>query len=496
MKVWILPVLLLHGLFVLPCDTHAQTAAERQHDVLQQLLPRFVKQGEPLPYMRLANRMAAHGVPGVSIAVIHEGSLDWSAGFGVCQTNTGTSVTSHTLFQAASISKPVCCLLSLQLREAGQLDLDTPVHLGLQSWQMPWLPAEHAHLVTLRSLLSHCAGMGVHGFPGYPAGSRLPTIPEILDGLGNTEAVRLIRAPEQQWKYSGGGYMIAQQYIEDVTQISLEALADSLVFAPLGMKHSRFAAELDTQQWSDVALAHDAQGNTIAGGWHRYPELAAAGLWTTAEDLAQILLAMDSARLNPEVSPISKEILAELSTDHCVDYSLGFFLEGQGQRRVMRAGGSNEGYRCHMYYLPERRQGAAVMTNGENGDALINEIYRAVSLVYNWPTYRVELLGEALAVRILLEAEVAMGDTVFICGNHQVLGEWDPHAVPMTFAGGTSWEIKLPVEEGYPLQYKFTLGSWEREGLTGDGQILADFQATAKPGLVLKHHVFAWQGQH
>ena len=173
--------------------------------------------GQPATRL-LADEMRRLNVPGVSIAVIRGGKIAWAQGFGVTHAG-GPAVTAGTLFQAASISKPVAAMAVLRLVQEGKLDLDADVNTILTSWRLPPASTGEAK-VNLRQLLSHTAGTSVSGFPGYAADKPVPTLVQVLDGAvpANTKPVRVDAAPGSAWRYSGGGYSIVQQALIDRTR--------------------------------------------------------------------------------------------------------------------------------------------------------------------------------------------------------------------------------------------------------------------------------------
>ncbi|WP_281388914.1 serine hydrolase domain-containing protein [Kribbella qitaiheensis] len=230
--------------------------------------------------------LAEFQVPGISWAVIEGGEIVDRGSAGWVEAGRADPVTDRTLFQACSISKPIAVFAMLRLVDQGVLDLDEDVNRRLKSWQVPqtgdWQP-----VVTLRHLVSHSAGLTVHGFPGYPYGEKLPTARQILDGVppATNFGVRVDTVPGTQFRYSGGGTVVVQQLLEDVTGRPFRQLLQELVLAPLGMADSDYAQPLPEDRHSQAAVAHNGVGQPIEGRWHSYPELAAAGLWTTPSDL-------------------------------------------------------------------------------------------------------------------------------------------------------------------------------------------------------------------
>lgn len=337
--------------------------------VEQGLTRRINIEGQPQVHWTIAERQKHHKVPAISVAVINDGKIEWAKAY-------GDGVTTHTRFQAASISKPVAAVTALQLVAQGKLSLDEKVNKKLKSVQIP--ENKWGKPVTLRQLLSHTAGLTVHGFPGYEKTVPLPTLVQIVKGEkpANTAAVVVDVEPGSIYRYSGGGYQYVQILIEDVTGQPFAAAAKKYVLDPAKMADSGY----DQPKESAAAPAYDSKGQPVAGGWNIYPEQTAAGLWTTPSDLARFLLAMSSSKLLPEA--LTKEALTPIKGG----YGLGFGMEGSGPAETFGHGGSNRGYRCQAMLYRNGRQGAVVMTNSDNGDAIVGEITRAVANAYDWPS--------------------------------------------------------------------------------------------------------------
>jgi len=348
----------------------------------------------------LTQVMAEAGVPGIGVAVIDGGRIAWARGYGVVEVG-GASVTPATLFQCASISKPVAAVVALRLVEAGALDLDGDVNERLTSWRIPSAPywtdrgrVDWRPHVTLRQLISHTAGLTVHGFPGYPVGAPLPTLPQILDGVSpaNTPPIRVDTLPGAHMRYSGGGYTVLTQLLEDVTGKPFPALARELVLAPLGMDDSSFEQPLPPERAALAAHAHHAANQPVPGGWHVYPELAAAGLWATPTDLARFALGLQAALAGAAGAILSQATMSEMMTaqspeDGVDAVGLGVFLSGAGETARFGHTGGNEGFTCELAAYQRRGQGAIVMTNGEGGWLVLKAILNTIAEVYEWPDY-------------------------------------------------------------------------------------------------------------
>jgi CubicO group peptidase (beta-lactamase class C family) len=341
----------------------------------------------PIAKGSVTERMNFYHVPGVSVAVLDDGKVEWARGYGVTSAESGTPVTAETLFQAASISKHVAAMVALHLVDAGKLSLDEDVNLKLRSWKVPENDFTKTEKVTLRRLLNHSAGLTVHGFPGYEAGMPVPTLVEVLDGKkpANTQPIRVDVTPGTLWRYSGGGYEVMQQLVVDVGAKPFPQLAQEFVLGPLGMTHSTYEQPLPSSLEAKAATAHDSKGLPIKGKYHTYPEMAAAGLWTTPSDLARVVLELQSGGhvLKPATQ---REMLTKVLGDYGLGLSLG---EKEGQRSFSH-GGSNAGFQCMMFAYLSGGRGAIVMTNGDRGGALADEILRSIAIEYGWPDYKMQ----------------------------------------------------------------------------------------------------------
>ncbi len=340
--------------------------------------------GQPQPKWTVSERLRFYRVPGVSVAVIANGRVEWARGYGVAAEN-GKPVDAQTLFQAASISKPVASMVALRLAGEGKLSLDEDVNLKLRSWKVPDSEFTKTEKVTLRRLLNHSAGLTVHGFAGYAADEPVPSVLELLDGKkpANSAPIRVDIAPGTRYRYSGGGYEVMQQLVMDVTGKPFPQLAQELVFGPLGMNHSTYQQPLPARLVSNAAAGHDRDGSMLKGRWHVYPEMAAAGLWTTPSDLARIVLELQEG--GRVLKPATQR---EMLTKLLGDYGLGIGLAETAGHKSFSHGGSNAGFRCILFGYVDSGSGAVVMTNGDRGGALADEILRSIAAEYEWADYR------------------------------------------------------------------------------------------------------------
>ena len=365
-----------------------QTAQQRAEAVETGLAPPVDLEGMPSPRFHIAAEMARLHVPGVSVAVVHNGRIEWAKGYGTLSAE-GRPVTPDTLFQAASLSKSVTASAALLLVQLGKLSLDASVRSELRSWQLPENEVTLSHPVTLRQLLSHTAGINNHGFDGYQVGRPVPTLPEILDGRppAENDPIKVEDVPGRHYSYSGGGYVVVQQLLVDATRQSFPQFMQSSVLGPLGMRHSTFSQPLPESMRSNVAMPVDTHGTPIIGGPHVYPEMAPAGLWTTPSDFARWILAIQRSLQGSNKVLLSSEMTRTMLTPVQENYGLGVGLQDEHGERSFSHTGGNAGYRT-LYFAYERGDAAVVFTSGENGGDIMWEIMRSIAHTYKWPDFQ------------------------------------------------------------------------------------------------------------
>ncbi len=219
----------------------------------------------------VAAEMKEHHITGVSLAIIENGQIGKAHGYGFTDKSRAIPVTTSTLFQAGSVSKPVAALGALRLVEDGRLSLDEDVNRWLKQWKVPKNEYTKDEKVTLRRILSHSAGLTVHGFPGYTAGASMPTLVEILDGTkpANTAAIRVDVVPGSTSRYSGGGYTVMQQMMIDVTGKPFPEFMQETVLTPLRMAASTYEQPLPKDKVAAAAMGYYADGKQVEGKWHR-----------------------------------------------------------------------------------------------------------------------------------------------------------------------------------------------------------------------------------
>ena len=345
-----------------------------------------LRAGEPIPEAAFVGRLEHHRVPGASVAVVRAGEIDWAKGYGVRRAGGPDAVDESTLFQAASISKPVAAAGALRLVAEGVLTLDDDVNEKLRSWALPASELTAGSPITLRHLLSHSAGVtgGIGSF-GYAEGARLPTLVQILAGEdpAYSAAIRIEVEPGKEPRYSSGGYTVVQQLMVDAAGAEFPELMERLVFRPAGMTHSVFAQPLPERWRASAASAHLWHGGTVGASWHTYPEIAAAGLWTTPTDLAKFAIELWRSYHGRSETLLPQEMARRMLSRESGEFGLGLVLPLEGVARFQH-GGANHGYRCFLVLSIESGDGIVIMTNGDSGQALMDEVIAAVAAAYGW----------------------------------------------------------------------------------------------------------------
>jgi CubicO group peptidase (beta-lactamase class C family) len=417
------------------------------------LHPEVQVKDDPHSCTTLSARMAQLHIPGVSVAVIHNGVIEWAAGFGVKQLG-GAPVGADTLFQAGSISKPVAAIGALHQVQEKKLSLDADVNTELVSWKIPDSPAANNKPVTLRELLTHTAGSTVHGFPGYAATDPVPTLLQVLDGQkpANTAPIRLESEPGSKWNYSGGGYTVMQQVLLDVTKESFPKLMQDTALGPIGMTHSTYQQPLPAALQPEAATPYDWKSEPISGGAHTYPEMAAAGLWTTPSDLARYCIETQLSLRGKSNRVLSQNLTQQMVTPGLGNWGLGLEIGGSATDPYFSHGGVNAGFESLFVAYEHRGDGAVIMTNAMGGTALAYEIMESIATEYGWPDFR-----PVIHTPIKLDPAVL---TRFV-GNYELL----PHfTINVTLAGDQLMVEGLQVVPGAKEQPKFPLFPESRTG--------------------------------
>lgn len=355
LMVLVLPFLLDYGILTQPAD-------------MDELIAHLEAQAPQL--------LAKHKVPGAAITLIENGQVRWTGSFGQANADTGEEIKVDTVFQVASLSKPVTALGVMRLVEMGKIHLDDPVEKYLTRWHLPESDYD-TDGVTIRRLLSHTAGLSLSGYPGNDPGEALPTLEESLSGRNSSDvAVAITEEPGSAHRYSGGGYTLLQLLIEEVSGTSFAAFMEQEVLQPMGMNSSSFDwRQIDE---SNLAQGHDSELRVLPS--YRFTEQAAAGLHTTIGDLGSFVVGelrsyngsgvLKQDSLDQVYSPEAQFS----SLGETVYAGLGHFITRASGTDIISHDGSNRGWKASIATIPARQAGLVIMTNGENGSAFLSAV--------------------------------------------------------------------------------------------------------------------------
>jgi CubicO group peptidase (beta-lactamase class C family) len=341
--------------------------------------------------LTISELMARFKVPGVSVAVIRDHQIHWAKGYGIADVVTGAPVNTETMFQAASMSKPVAAMGVLRAVQDGLFTLDTDVNKILTSWKLDGGEFAKDGPVTPRMLTSHTSGLGDgFGFPGYEPSDSVPTVVQILQGnkRSNVGVLFMERPPMTLMEYSGGGVMLMQQALSDARKKPFADILRDDVLRPIGMTRSTYEQPLPPSFDRNAARAHSGEGKSMGAKWHVYPEQAAAGLWTTPSDLARFLIEVERAAAGQSNRVLSRALANEMLSPVGVgDYAVGFAIAKIGQGWYFSHGGSNWGFRATMIAHKVKGYGLVIMTNADQGGAVASELSRRIQVAYQWDSF-------------------------------------------------------------------------------------------------------------
>lgn len=468
----LVPLLLSLIPFLAPTASplQAQESDPRVRAVEEGIARGIQVQGRDGERFTIRERMGIYNVPGISIAVLDGGRIAWATGYGVTDVETGEPVTAETLFQAASISKPVAATAALRLVEEGLLELDAPVNDYLERWKIPENRFTRENPVTLRHLLTHTGGITVHGFPGYAVTEEVPTTIQVLEGAepANTLPIRVDTLPGSLWRYSGGGYTVLQLLLEDVTGMPFPRVLREKVLDPVGMRLSSYEQPLPAGRAAHAASSHLADGSGGDGQWHLYPEMAAAGLWTSPAELARLAMELQAAYRGETGRVLSPRMARAMLTPGMGEWGLGFGIQGEGDQARFSHGGSNYGFKAQFMAYVSGGRGAFIMTNGDRGSLLAQEVLLAVAREFGWPLPRyTEVILANVPGKTLRE----------IAGTYEVVGQGIPLVVEVvgdhlraTIAGSEIMDLH-PTSES--LYIDLVGGSRVQVERDGEGRVAA-----------------------
>lgn len=390
--------LLFVSFLLVSCSPGDRSDAESELDsriirIENRLISSLQIKGQPQEYFNLDERLEELGIPGLSVAFSSNGEVEWAQAYGMADKSENKPMTTGSYLLAGSISKPVAAIRSLQLVEDEVFTLDEDVNHYLTSWQVPNNEFTTTEKVTLQRILSHTAGLTVWGFPGYDKGDEVPSVVDVLDGKGNTDPVRVFRQPGEAWQYSGGGYTIMQLAIEDTEDLGFAQSMKENVLDRMRMPGSTYENPLPVALHGIAATGYRANGDEVEGKWPIYPEMAAAGLWTTPSELIQYGIEIQRILQSGQDGVLSYKTVSEMLDAESDTHGLGPSV----QDHTFGHGGADEGFRAQLFAWKDQPYAVVVMVNSDNGK-IIRELLLSVANEYGLP-------GIEPVVREIIELE-------------------------------------------------------------------------------------------
>jgi len=426
----------------------------------------------------LQQRMEYFKIRGLSIAVVHNYKIEWARGYGVMDTATQQPVTAQTLFQAGSISKSLNAVGVLKLMQDKKLDLYTDINTYLSSWKFPYDSLSKGKKITIANLLSHTAGLTIHGFPGYKRSDTIPSLPQVLNGKhpANTEAVRSQFEPGLRFQYSGGGTTISQLIVQDVTHEPYDEYMWKNVLKPLDMTMSSYTQPPSKDKEKFIATGYRADGKEVEEKYHVYPEQAAAGLWTNPTDLAKYIVDTQLS-LQGKSNKILSQEMTKLRLTPYIDSSAAFgvFIDEHGGEKYFGHNGADDGFLSAYTGTFESGNGVVVMVNSDNG-VLLSEVMNSVATVYGWKDYYKPVIKKIVSISDSVFNKYAGnyfldGDTINISekGNEYFLTVNNSQTFKINFSSDTEFfSISIPIiftfekdEQGEVKDFYFKQGKQE-----------------------------------
>ena len=413
----------------------AQTTAEKIKAV-ENNLGGWVKIADSAGW-KISDRMAYYHINGVSIAVIDNYKIVWAKGYGWADTTEKRPVTTATLFQPASVGKSVHAVATMTLVQQGKLSLDKGINYYLKTWKFPYDTVSHGKKITALQLLSHTAGLSVHGFDGYRWDARLPNIIQILNGQppANNPPVRSIFEPGKRFEYSGGGYTISGLMDQDITGIKYADWISQTVFQPLEMTNTFYNSKLPNRLRKNLATGYRCDQQAIGCKYHIYPEEACgAGLWSTPTDLARFIIELQLSAAGKSNKILSKTSVQQLFTPQTAESNngLGFFIEKRGDELYFHHDGQNEGFVADYFGSMKGGKGVVIMANTDLAAYIdiTEEITNSVATVYGWKGFYAPVV----------KREVKVADSVLnqYPGRYRFNDQSDQH-VDIFWKNGKLW---------------------------------------------------------
>lgn len=345
--------------------------------------------GESEKFSSISTKMSEYNIPALSLALIQQGKIEWANIYQNANFPEEQKLDCSSIFQAASLSKPVTFLAALSMHSAGEIDFDENIQNYLKDFVLPHGKQTKENPVTFRNIFSHTSGISAGGYQGYAKDLAIPSDLAILKGNEgvNTPAIEVISAPNEMLAYSGGAYTLAELALQDIYDNEFSSIMKKWILEPAGMQNSEFTQPLPDSKDNQVAKGHTQSGDILEGGWRNHPEQAAAGLWSNSIDMAKFLIEIYNA-YQGKSSIFSQSDIKSILSQERDGHVYGFILNRTGNDISITHYGGNEGYRTGMTISLTSGNGLVYLTNSDNGGALGNELLLSASQVYNWQNFK------------------------------------------------------------------------------------------------------------
>lgn len=371
----------------------SDASSEKQKQLEQGIRKQIKFAGEEEKLASIAEKLVSYQIPALSLALINKGQLEWTAVYTNPNFANEKDLNCTSIFQAASLSKPVTFMAAWRMQAVGVIDFDENIQHYLHHYILPEGRQTDEHPVTFRNIFSHTSGISSGGYEGYDQSFEMPTDEAILSGAEgvHTPAIEVVSTPDEVLAYSGGAYTLAELALQDHLGESFATLMKTWILNPLHMNHSEFTQPLQPTDSQSVANAYTQNGQMVSGGWHNYPQQAAAGLWTTAHDLAKFMIEIYNA-YHGKSTVFTRQDMETILSHEREGLVFGFIINHDGDEITLTHYGGNTGYRSGMTINLESGKGLVYLTNSDNGVSLGNELLMSAAQVYGWPHFRQEVV--------------------------------------------------------------------------------------------------------
>ena len=333
--------------------------------------------------------MSAYKIPALSLAVINQGEIEWADIYKNSDFPEEQELDCKTIFQAASLSKPVTFLAAVRMHSAGEIDLDKNIQDYLKDFELPQGKQTAENPVTFRNIFSHTSGIVSGGYQGYARDLDLPSDIDVLRGSAgvNSPAVEVVSLPNEKLAYSGGAYTVAELALQDIYNNEFSNIMKEWILEPAGMMHSEFTQPLLASKPNQIAKGYTHSGDVLDGGWRNHPEQAAAGLWSNSIDLAKFLIEIYKA-YQGNSSVFSRSDIQSIISHERDGHVYGFMVNRSDDDISITHYGGNAGYRTGMTISLTSGNGLVYLINSDNGGALGNELLLSASQIYDWQHFK------------------------------------------------------------------------------------------------------------